>query len=157
MFFYNGLHFIPMALHVAHQFELRAAAIQVVAFAMNFKIVISLQIVGQETNSAFKSHQFGTPDQRIFFQVGQGIASGSEESFGIGLKKRQAEVYLGQIPLVFSTVVGAKSDVYKRQISKNCWPAAVPAPSRLPLCWISPAAARWICRLTMWASPCRMS
>ena len=61
IFFRRGLHGSPLGLHVRHQLELGAAAVQVLALAVRFEVVVALQIIGEEAHAALQRHQLGAP------------------------------------------------------------------------------------------------
>ena len=50
------LHFVPFFLHVRDQPELRAGTVEVLAVAVDSKIVVAVEIVRQETDTAFHRH-----------------------------------------------------------------------------------------------------
>ena len=63
----NLAHGQELIFHITHQFKLCAAAVQILLRTRDMEVHITYKIVGEETNSAFQSHQFGAPGQIIQF------------------------------------------------------------------------------------------
>ena len=96
---YNGLHDIPLPLHVGHQLELGSGAVQVLTGAVDGKVVVTVQIIRQEPDAVFQRHQLGAQRQRLtlhFCQTGTGL----QEAFRKDAVQVRQEVNFGQILLV---------------------------------------------------------
>ena len=71
IFLNDFLHNIPAFLHVGGQFELGSGAVEVLSLVVDVKVVVALQIIGEEAHTTFHRHQFGTPRQGLLFQRGE--------------------------------------------------------------------------------------
>ena len=60
-----------MFLNGLHQFDLGAAAVEVVSLSVNFEVDVALQIIGEETGSDFKGDEFAAEGQIVFFSRSQ--------------------------------------------------------------------------------------
>ena len=61
-------HIIPASLHIGDQLELGAAAVQILPCPVDGKVMIALQIVGEEADPALQRHEFGPPWQILQFR-----------------------------------------------------------------------------------------
>lgn len=59
IFLNDFLHNIPAFLHVGGQFELGSGAVEVLSLVVDVKVVVALQIIGEEAHATFHRHQFG--------------------------------------------------------------------------------------------------
>ena len=64
---YNLFHPGKFFFHVFHQFELCSATIQIMSLSMNLEIMISLQIVCEETHPTCKGHKNCSHGKHIQF------------------------------------------------------------------------------------------
>ena len=111
-FFYNLGHFGPVLFHVAHQLELGAAAVQVLAPPGGIaEIVIALQIIGQKAIPPHsRSHEDLAPQGRVSFSRSvRALPAACKSALGVALEQGQAEVYPGEVRFVLGAVVGAES------------------------------------------------
>ena len=99
-----------MCFHVTDKLELCAGTIQVLSRTMYSEVMVTFQIIGQETHAAFQCHQFSSPRESLNLQWCQGISCNLKESFCVSLKKFQREVYFCQIRFILGTVICTETD-----------------------------------------------
>lgn len=87
IFLNDFLHNIPAFLHVGGQFELGSGAVEVLSLVADVKVVVALQIIGEEAHTTFHRHQFGTPRQGLLFQRGERFTCCLQEALGVNFKQ----------------------------------------------------------------------
>lgn len=70
---YNGIHFVPMLIHVMDELELCTGAVKVLSQTVGGKVVVTFQVIGQKAYATLQCHQFCTPWQCLNLQRGKGI------------------------------------------------------------------------------------
>ena len=98
-----------LGLHVTHQLELGAAAVQVVALAVHGEIMVTVQIVGEEADAALHGHGLSAHGHHFQFLVGESGAGG-EEALGEDAEHIQAHLHLAQVLLILGGGSGAEAD-----------------------------------------------
>ena len=78
----NGGHLIPFGFHVSNQLELGPSTVQVMALTVDSEVMVTVDVVGQETQTAFQSHQLGTHGKH-FNLHGSQVGTGGEEAPGV--------------------------------------------------------------------------
>ena len=76
------------------------------------EIVVTVQVIGQETKTALKGHQFCTPWQIFQFRREQTALGALQEASGIAFIQFQIKVDLGKIFLILSAVICTETDGY---------------------------------------------
>ena len=103
------MHFIPFLLHIDHHLELGSGPVQILAIPVNGEVIVAIQMVGQEPQSAFQRHDFGAHGHHPAFVLRQ-AGAGVEEAAGVGLKHLQAHGNLVQILFILSGGRSAEPD-----------------------------------------------
>ena len=91
---HNLPHLRPLLLHVLHQAELGAAAVQVVLFPGNLKVGVALKVIRQETHPAFQGHKPRALGKHPDLLLSQASRASFKESLCIYLKQWQGQGYL---------------------------------------------------------------
>ena len=107
---YNLFHPGKFFFHVFHQFKLCSAAIQIMSLSVNLEIMISLQIVCEETHSTFKSHKDCSHGKHIQFCLSQRTATAFNEAFDVNFIQMKITGHLRQIFLILCSGTCAKAD-----------------------------------------------
>ena len=97
---YNLFHPGKFFFHVFHQFKLCSAAIQIMSLSVNLEIMISLQIVCEETHSTFKGHKDCSHGKHIQFCLSQCTATTFNETFDINFIQVKIAGHLRQVFLI---------------------------------------------------------
>ena len=77
---------------------------------MNAEVMISLQMVCQETHSTLKGHQDCTHRKHFHLQICEGTATAFQKSFYIHLKQMKVTGHFGNILLILCCRACAKTD-----------------------------------------------
>ena len=86
VFLYDLVHLWKFFLHIFYQCQLCSAAIQIMSFTMDLKVMIPLQIIGKETDSVFESNKDGPQRKCLDLQVCQRAAAALNKSLYINFK-----------------------------------------------------------------------
>ena len=73
---------MEVAFHVLDEFELVAAAVEVVAIPVGFEIEIPFEVIGEEAEAGFEGHELGGEGEEIYFGGGEEITGCIQESLG---------------------------------------------------------------------------
>ena len=110
IFLNDFLHNIPAFLHVGGQFELGSGAVEVLSLVVDVKVVVALQIIGEEAHTTFHRHQFGHTRQGLHIQLGESFTCCKQESLGVNFKQFHAEIHFREVGFILGAVVSAKTD-----------------------------------------------
>ena len=91
--FDHGGHGVELLLHVLHQLELGAAAVQVLLGIVDAEVVVAVQIVGQEADTALQGHHLGAHGHHLQLTVGEGGAGGEEAALFAAVLYRMYSMY----------------------------------------------------------------
>ena len=86
VFLYDLVHLWKFFLHIFYQCQLCSAAIQIMSFTMDLKVMIPLQIVGKETDSVFECHKYRTQRKCLNLQICQRATAALNKAFCINFK-----------------------------------------------------------------------
>ena len=93
-----------------HHFELRAAAVEVVVFAVDAEILVAVEVVGEEADAALEGHELGGKGQVVHFRGGEEIPRRGQVAVGQPVEQLQADADAGQVALVLRGGAGADPD-----------------------------------------------
>ena len=84
--------------------------VQILIVPCGLEVMVSFQIIGEETHAALKGHHHGSGGQIVQFDVGQCSAAAFNEAFDIELIEVQIAPDLGKIRFVLSSCAGTETD-----------------------------------------------
>ena len=112
-------HLIEYIFHLSYQRELGAGTVEVVVRVGNMEIMVALQIVGQETDTAFQCHELSTPSKTLFFSCVHGGTSSGKIAFGKHFIQMQVKVDFALVRFILGAVVGTGADGITEIISRK--------------------------------------
>lgn len=104
------MHVFKPLLHIPHQFKLSAAAIQILLRIADVEIIVAVQIIRQEPDTTFQSHQSRTPWKVFQLRFCQYAVCPLQEASGEDLIQPQVKIHLTQILFILRTVIRAETD-----------------------------------------------
>jgi len=106
---YDGVEFVHLCFDVCNQLELGTAAVEVVSRVVGLEVGVAVEIVCEETGTAFKGHQLDGEGKKFEFLVGDGRKS-FDEAAGERFKLFYVKPDLGEILFVFCAAGTAETE-----------------------------------------------
>lgn len=85
VFIYDLFHLRKLFFHIFYQFELCMGTVQILIVPCGLEVMVSFQIIGEETHAALKGHHHGSGGQIVQFNIGQCSAAAFNKAFDIEL------------------------------------------------------------------------